>query len=489
MAALLAACGPGSEESSLRRVAFLPAENLSGDASLDWIASALPAIVAARLAGSGNVVPVVANSVHDAYQAGATRLVHGYFDRRGGRLHFDFSTEDSGTHKMIRTLAADGQPLEVAGQLVASLSPSAGPFSSANPDAVEAWGRREYERAVALDPDFGAAWLAWAQTQAAAGQTDAALETASHALDRSGLRSPIDQANLRVLAATLRGDPAARRDALAGLLRLLPNDSNLARTLAEEAMAARHFDESVRFYRQVIRLDPDNAEVQNLLGYALTFAGDLPAARQAFDAYAKFPGHEANALDSQGEALFLTGQFAAAETYFLQAHAKDPNLLQGSDLLKAAYAQWLAGDLAKADATFARYMDYRMQQNDSAVGWRQAVWLYATGRRQEAMTTLEALQGPTAQLAAQQLAVWRSPQPLPEDLNQLEQLYQRTPPSRDGLVRVFYARALLQAGKRDQARDLLKLYPLPESGDALHQSFMYPTFLDLKKQLQQSPAL
>ncbi len=452
---------------------------------LDWATTAVPSMMASELVGAGAVVPFLANTVHDGYQGGATRFVHGYFERRGGQLHFDLSIEDSQTHKMVRTLTLDApNPAEAATKLATALDPAAQPFSSSNSDAVEAWGRGEFERAVSLDPDFGAAWLAWAQRQMAANQPQQALETVTHALERSGLRSAVDQANLRVLAATLRGDQKGRTEALTALVRLLPNDARLVRTLAEEALAARRFDEAVRFYREVIRLDPDNAEAQNLLGYALTYAGDLPAARRAFDAYAKFPGAEANALDSQGEALFLFGQFAAAEKYFLDAHQKDPNLLQGSDLLKAAYARWLAGNLDKAEEIFDQYLKYRSDQNDVAVGWRQAVWLYATGRAPQAIVLLESQKGPAAQLASQQLDVWRSPQPLPTDLNQLEQLYRRTPPSGDGLVRVLYARALFQAGKRGQARDLLKLYPLPDSGDALHQSFLYPTFLDLQQKLR-----
>ena len=79
------------------------------------------------------------------------------------------------------------------------------------------------------------------------------------------------------------------------------------------------------------------------MGYAQAFAGDLEAAKQSFERYARDPAHAANALDSQGEAEFLNGKFADAEKDFLAAHAKSSAMLGGGDLLKAAYSRWLAG--------------------------------------------------------------------------------------------------------------------------------------------------
>ena len=67
----------------MQRVAFLPLENLSGDAALDWISSAGPKIVTDELLGGGaRAVPLQVGALRDAYASGATQLVHGYVEKR-----------------------------------------------------------------------------------------------------------------------------------------------------------------------------------------------------------------------------------------------------------------------------------------------------------------------------------------------------------------------------------------------------------------------
>jgi hypothetical protein len=79
--------------------------------------------------------------------------------------------------------------------------------------------------------------------------------------------------------------------------------------------------------------------------------------------------------------------------------------------------------------------------------------------------------------------VWNDPQAVPRDLAELKRAYENAMPAEDGLVRTFYAAALLQAGQRDQARKLVVLWPLPTSQDAL-MALMYPQFLELRRALQ-----
>ena len=114
----------------------------------------------------------------------------------------------------------------------------------------------------------------------------------------------------------------------------------------------------------------------------------MESAQKSFERYGRDPAHKANALDSQGEASFLNGRFAEAEKYFLEAHAKSSAMLGGGDLLKAAYARWLQGDLAGADQLFSRYLTFRNQQKDPLTVWRQAVWEYSTGRQAAAIARL-----------------------------------------------------------------------------------------------------
>jgi len=165
--------------------------------------------------------------------------------------------------------------------------------------------------------------------------------------------------------------------------------------------------------------------------------------------------------------------------------AREPNFLKGAPLMKAAYARWLGGDLAGADALMQTYLAFLAKQNDPLALWREAVWFYATGRREQAITTLAKAPPDQAATMERQRAVWRGEVHVSEDLNHLRAVYQSANPAADGLPRTLYAAALMREGKADEARGLLKLWPLPESAsDNLLQSLMYPRFLELRKALK-----
>jgi tetratricopeptide (TPR) repeat protein len=409
-------------------------------------------------------------------------VVHGYFEKRRQNLHYEFVLEDAQTHKTLQTVVGEGDALPALDHLAKTIDPGAHPFSSTNPQAVAAWGRGEYENAVSLDQDFGAAWLSWAQSRALAGEASQALEIVTRALRQPSLRSPVDRAQLELVSANLRRDEPAQQAALTALARLMPHDTALLRQLAAQEMNARRFSEAVRLYQSVIREEPDDSDTWNALGYAQAFAGDVDSALKSFERYGREPAHAANALDSEGEAVFLHGRFAEAEKYFLDAHAKSSAMLRGGDLLKAAHARWLRGDLPGADQEFSQYLAFRAQQKDLLIPWRQAVWEFSTGRQAAAIARLSTVTGPAANVAQSQLILWKDPGKLPSDPAALKLAYERAPPALDGITRVLYAAALAQTGQKDQARMLLDLWPLPGAdGDPLLQSFLFPKYLELKQ--------
>lgn len=414
----------------------------------------------------------------EGYLAAAARFVHGYFTESHGALRFDIEVEDGSRHKMIAQNVIRGNVLEAMDRLAHQLEPSPQPFSTSNLQAVEAWAHGDDERAVALDPDFGAAWIAWAESVAQKGTAAEAISITDRALERPDLRSPIDRARLVVLSATLHNDEPAREKALAALQRLDPADTALTQRLAEAETRARNFRAAAGLYQQILAQDPDNTAALLALGYDQAFAGDIDSARRTFESYGTREGQKTNALDSLGELYFSNGRFSEAEKYFLQAHDSNPAFLGGVDLVKAAYAHWLAGDLKGADAIVNRYLDFRRAAHDPLIAWRQASWQYATGRRDVAMQTIA--QAPR-EIAQRQLAAWNS---VPStDVAALKSAYELSDPSTDGVVRTLYAAALLHAGQKDEARKLLERWPLPaENGpDAMLESAVFPRFLELRQ--------
>ena len=475
--AALAACSREPRRAA-EKIAILPFENLTGDASLDWVASAAPAIVNAEIADFARTKAFRAENLNAAYAGGATRFLHAYYTGHAGSMRFEIENEDAARHKMLQTFGENGDVLSAMNAAAKRLDPHASAFSTSSEEAIVAWGRGEYERAVSIDPNFGAAWLSWIETLAARGATADATAVSQRALAQRGLKSDVQRARIEVAAATFSGDLAAREQALSHLAALDRNDPVVWNTLAETESAQRDFNHAASTYQIILAGDPKNAAAMNSLGYALAMAGDLEGARKAFEDYGRQPGQETNALDSFGEAYFANGRFADAEKLFLQAYRQNPAFLAGADLYKAALAHWLGGDLRGADAILKRYLD--LHGDDHLRGWREASWLYTTGRPEQAIAALQAL--PDKAVASRQLALWNAK--VGDDVAALKKKYDNTPPAADGQVRTFYAAALAASGEKDQARKLLRLWPLPEErGDAMVESMVLPTFIELRKSL------
>jgi tetratricopeptide (TPR) repeat protein len=482
---LLGAGCARAPQRSVERLAILPFANLTGDAALDWIANAGPAILSQELAGGARVLPLRAASVGTAALENATQLLHCTFTVRSGSLRIQYALEDAARHRMIAAGSVDGTALFAVSALARTLdADGARPFSTPNPEAAAAWGRGEFERAVDLDPDFGTAWASLIVQTAQAGKPELAADLAARALARASLRTALDKAQIQLSDAALRKDEVARAAALTELVKLTPYDTGPLLGLAALQRQARKYPAAEQLYRRVVAIDPSNAEALNSLGYTEGESGKLDDAKQTFEAYGRIPNQAMNALDSLGEVYFMNGRFAEAEKYFSQESARDPNFLKGAPLLKAAYARWLGGDLTGADALVQKYLAFLAQQNDPLAFWREAVWLYATGRREQAMAALTKAPPDQAANMERQRAVWRGEVHVPEDLHQLQAAYHNTNPAADGLPRTLYAAALVKAGKVDEARPLLRLWPLPETAsESLLQSLMYPRFLELRKTL------
>jgi Flp pilus assembly protein TadD len=479
------------DTAKFERVAILPFENLTGDAALDWMSRVASAVVTADLTGVPRIFAARVESMRDAYLMHATWVVHGSFTGRGNDLNYAVEIEDLSRRKMLRSASIIAPGTGALDAAARQVDPSALPFPVTNLAALEAWGRNEAERAVSIEPDFGAAWLMSIEQRAVKGDREGALGLVQQALGRPTLRTPVERARIELAAALLRNDRDAERSALEALLKLVPADPQLLRALATAEMNGRHYSRAAELFRRLSQMDPGNGEPLNSLGYAELYAGNLDAARKALEEYRAFL--ETNAYDSLGEVHFLAGKFADAEKYFLQAHEKDAAYHGGADLLKAAHARWLGGDLSGADAIHQRYIKFRAGLHDPLVAWREAVWLYSTGRRAEAE---EKLKGAPA-VAAAQLAVWSGePQgsgpyalllekKFAEAAEGFKQIYESTPPGSDSQVRVLYAWALAEAGRKDEARALLKWWPLPgDAGNPLFESLIVPKFVELRKTLE-----
>ena len=537
----------------VQRMAVLPFDNLDSDARLDWMSRAAAAVLVDDLSSAKAFSVATADSVRSAYVVRATQFVHGYFFAAGGHLEVRATVEDARSHKSVGVFSASG--LETAGivplldRFARRLSPDARPFTTTSAAAFRAFGEalqadspaarnQALEAAVQADPNFSDAYVLWAETLGEAGDRDGVARVTAAA--RRDHPSAIDRAKLDYLAASARADTEAQIQALRSWSALTPMNADLFRRLAEFELAQRKFSQAAADYQMAAKLDPQHLATLNTLGYTQAYAGDLEKARRTLSEYQKLsPPEDVNALDSLGEVSFYLGDFRAAENYFQSAHHKNPGFLGGEELLKAALARLMTGDLPGANNIFVRYTDFRRKFQAPLTEYRSAQWMFLTGRRKDAMSRLQkslpSLDADASATALCQLSVWklqtgdtpgavdaaqqaaaRAVSPTTRALSGLcrfiashsearsgsqladsyallfqrkyaqavpllEAAYHAANPSADGEIRILLAWAYVETGNLKDAAPLLRLYPIPlVPRDTIFASLIFPRIFYLK---------
>jgi Flp pilus assembly protein TadD len=553
-----AACGR-KESPAVQQLAVVRFENLSSNANLNWAGRAIATALVYDLDPAPDIHSQAVDSVSQAYVAQAARVLEGYLEERLGRLELKVVVEDLGRNKIETSYELSGPvsegPVPLLNQLARKLSPKARPFATGNPEAFHAYGEaigaadrlamvNGFESATRADPRFTAAYAGWAEALLATGDREGGLAVLNRA--RLATQDPLDRAELDYIAAGASGDITAKIAALENLTRLTPANAKAFRELASLDVAQRKFAEGVRAYEGAARVTPDDPSVWNELGYAQAFAQNLTGARQAIERYRQMSPDDANALDSLGEVNFYLGDFAAAEKAFLDADQKHSPALGAAELAKAAQARMMTGDLAGADAIFAKYIGVAKPSQQAVAGYQQAQWEFLTGRRKQAIGRIEqvlpSLSGDTQTLAMCQLSLFKLltgsaqeasdladraaasaqsaqarslsssfgivfalqrssagastanayalllAQKYQEALPALESTYQKTNPAADGQLRTLLAWAYIELGRVNEAGKLTALYPIPlSSGDPLFASLIFPRFLYLRsKALEQA---
>jgi Flp pilus assembly protein TadD len=539
-------------EPAVERLAVLPFENLSSDVQLDWAGRAASAALVYDLSGAKGTYAQAVDSLSAAQSMQASRVLEGYFFDRNGRLEIRATLEDPGKAKAVRSLDLSGSVaagfLPLVNQLAQGLSAEARPFGTTNPDAFRLWGEAlasadrqkmlaNLEAATQADPQFVAASVARASILTAAGNRDEARQVVAAA--EGGHPNSIDQAQLAYAAASLTQDAKARLKALTALARSTPSNSNLFQELAQLRIAQRDFPGAVRDYREAARLNPEEPRLWNELGYALSYAQDLAGARQALEQYQRLAPGDINALDSLGEVSFYLGDFSGAGKYFLAAAAKNP-----AELVKAAQARMMAGELGDADALYQKYLQAAQGAQRARAAYQQAEWEYLTGRHKSGFARMEKLMpeldADGQSLALSQLSIWKlemgddkaaadladhaaaravTPQArnlsalckfisqgtasssgsrladafgrlfarkFQEAVPLLEAVYRETNPAADGQVRLLLAWAYVESGRMDDAGPLLARCAIPlSSGEAQFASLAFPRYFFLRGKVRE----
>jgi tetratricopeptide (TPR) repeat protein len=423
IAALLAACSR-KESGPPPKYAFIGFENLSGDASLDWAARGAGDFLASSLSDAmrtagGEKSPVLSSDAiaragqplgahpanapassaarDSAVAAGAGRIVSGYVERVPAGVRITASEEDTGSHETILTLSATApSPFEALRLLARDFSAQAGPPGTSNADAFRLYSTALglpasqavplLGQAVQLDPDFGRAWVLLTRTWVVLGDRTRAEDVITQA--RTHKTPAIDQAWLSFESAALGNDRSASLAAMSKVADLDPSDGVLARSLADADTAAGRFADAATVWKRLTKDSPADVNVWNQLGYTLSWSGNYAGALAAIAEYARLRPDDANPLDSRGDIQYWFGKYADAAASYASAYAKTPGFLNGGDLYKEAWADFLAGDKTAADTSMDHFRNIREKAKDPTIDLLAASWLYRTGRTKEAMDLL-----------------------------------------------------------------------------------------------------
>ncbi|PYT24358.1 MAG: hypothetical protein DMG58_26060 [Acidobacteria bacterium] len=450
LAALAASCSRKTS-SGPQRLAILRFENLTGDQSLDWMGRAASEVMSAELTGSTATSIVSSGTLHAtdrllggrpltapgisaertaALVSGATRILYGRISRSADNLRLDAAVFDTARQQIDRTLTAraaeSGNIIGLTDSLARELQTPVRPFETQNPEALRQYcagleatdgaaAAQFYARAVAADPNFGEPYVAWAQLAASQRNQAEAQRILALATARGAAISELARARLAAIAAGLSGDLAAEARSLVALSRLNPADTVLLRQLALAQLNARNYTAAAETWKKALAIQPTDAALLNQLGYAEMYAGNLAGATSALNEYERLRPDDPNALDSLGDVHFYLGQFTQAQKYYQRSFEKDRDFNGGGELLKAARARLMTGDVAVADGIFNQFLDARRQAKDPSVEFRRAEWEFLSGRRKQTIAHMAAFaRSLSGDLAASvvpqayaQIAVWK----------------------------------------------------------------------------------
>jgi Tfp pilus assembly protein PilF len=400
----------------VERLAVIAFDNQSSDLAANWAGYSVASLVVGELAGAPDLFAYSSPSMAQAWEQRPTQSLQGYVVRgAGGGWRLFAHRRDTVAGRTIQSYSVSGAHSgELADRLVAAMGRTPAFTSAALPaEAVELHGKwlidprapgatAGLKRAFDLAPGFSEA--ARIHALITSNERAQAIETVRAAIEKS--QGPIPRARLERVLTQLAGEPAARRHAAGKLSDLLPSDAGAAEEAANEFLFGRDYAAGARFYQRALRADPQWGDLNNNAAFGFVLAGDLASARASLARYQTIAPNSGNPLDSLGEVLCVAGRFDESERAFLDSYDKEPALLGGVALRKAAMVRRLSGQQPEADRLFARYAE--AQKANPGLALEQAQWDYTSGRQAEAVAKLEAQVSKAGSPPAwSQLAVWR----------------------------------------------------------------------------------
>jgi len=209
--------------------------------------------------------------------------------------------------------------------------------------------RIQFEKAIALDPNFALAYVGLANS---AGTPKEFFDATTHAVSLAPKVTEGERQVILGLEARMKGDPAAALGHFTTLVKLFPNDERAQTLLGLTYFARQDYQTAVEHFEEAIKINPSFTAPYNQLGYAYRFLDRNDDAEKTFKKYTELLPDDPNPYDSYAELLMKMGRFDDSIKTYQQALSKDPNFVAsyigiGNDYL-------YKGDTEKARAAFSR---------------------------------------------------------------------------------------------------------------------------------------
>ena len=207
--------------------------------------------------------------------------------------------------------------------------------------------RRSLEMAVQRDPGFALPYYYLTRVYSALADAPRAAESMEKfkKFGKTEMGKGKDGLYAAALSALVEKDQEGYVKGLKGIVRAYPDDKRAHVDLAWFYKNQKKYAEAIPLFDKALQIDPAFGYALNLLAYTYSEMGEKEKALKTFDRYAAAQPGDANPLDSMGDLYFLTGKFETARAKYEQALAIRPEF---PSTWKLAYLYAMQSDYDQA---------------------------------------------------------------------------------------------------------------------------------------------